>query len=103
LGINFLAKQNNKLKAMTATRCNISSVGTTNQGKGGQQYNKGKGAKKVASKKKTKDYCPKDWWALTNEQRNKICEDHKKNRAQKVSLQIWQWLMMILIVILHTF
>jgi hypothetical protein len=87
LAVNFLAEQNDKLKAMTATRRNISSVGTsTNRpGKGGQQNNKGKGAKKGAPKKKTKYYSPKEWWALTNEQRDKIREDRKKNRMRKVS------------------
>jgi hypothetical protein len=83
--VNFLAEQNDKVKAMTASRRSISSINTT--GTSSNSAGKAKGGKPApkTGKHKFKHYKHKEWWALTEAQREKIREERKKKKTRNVS------------------
>jgi hypothetical protein len=83
--VNFLAEQNDKVKAMTVSRRSISSINTA--GTSSNASGKGKNGKAAfkTGKKKTKHYKHKEWWSLTEAQREKIREERKKNKPRNVS------------------
>jgi hypothetical protein len=74
--VNYLAETHDSLKQAASAKRNISSVQKTST-------KKGKTKQKVAKKTKSSYYSYKDWWKLTEEQREEVRNKRKEQQNNR--------------------
>jgi hypothetical protein len=78
--VNFISEEYDKVKAMTTSKRNVSALHTNDTASSNKRFKSNpKGAGKDStsnnnnkSYKKDKTYSPQEWWALSQDQRDKI-------------------------------